>query len=406
MSLLLDALKRAEQEKLARQSQAGPDHDPPQRPAPARDPPRGLAGAPTPVPGLQLVEGGSGPAQPRVERPDAPPIHDEAAQVRKVFAAKAARPARRSRTILWAALGAAVLLLAAGGGYVWYTIRSLTHPAPIARRGPMPVVAVAPAPTPPAEAAAPAPPPEASPAAPAGRIEAAAPAATPRRTPAEDAEEMVATLLKENAARAREAAFTLSRSSEPARVLPDVAEGYAALRAGDLEAARRRYSGAIAAEPANLDAQLGLATVEARLGNRAAATERYRQALALDPGNAAALAGLAALADFSRPEALEMQLRADLAANPRSAALHATLGHLYASQRRWTQAQAAYFEGHRLDPGNPDILYNLAVSLDHLGQARLAADFYARALEASRGLATPFDRATIDRRLAEIRAGR
>ena len=82
--------------------------------------------------------------------------------------------------------------------------------------------------------------------------------------------------------------------------------------------------------------------------------------------------------------------------------MHFTLGNLYASQRHWQQAQAAYYEAHRLDPGSGDIAYNLAVSLDHLGQSRVAAGFYRRALEAARGRAAQFDPAAAARRIAEI----
>ena len=159
----------------------------------------------------------------------------------------------------------------------------------------------------------------------------------------------------------------------------------------------------IAADPVNVDARLGLATVDARSGNRSSAAANYRRALDLEPRNATALAGLAALADFSRPDALEAQLRADLAAAPASSALHFTLGNLYASQARWREAQVEYFEAHRLDPGSGDILYNLAVSIDSLGQARLAAGFYQRALEAARDNGAQFDPAPAARRLSEIR---
>ena len=118
---------------------------------------------------------------------------------------------------------------------------------------------------------------------------------------------------------------------------------------------------------------------------------------------ATALAGLAALADFSRPEALEAQLRGELARNPDSAALRFTLGNLFSAQARWHEAQGEYYEAHRLDPGNADVLYNLAVALDNLGQARVAAGFYRRALEAAREQGAQFDPAPVARRLAEIR---
>ena len=78
------------------------------------------------------------------------------------------------------------------------------------------------------------------------------------------------------------------------------------------------------------------------------------------------------------------------------------LGNVYASQSLWRQAQGAYYEAYRLDAGNPDIVHNLAVSLDRLGQPRLAATLYRRALEATRTQATQFEAAAVQKRLAEI----
>jgi Tfp pilus assembly protein PilF len=196
----------------------------------------------------------------------------------------------------------------------------------------------------------------------------------------------------------------LDRTPAPARSVPaGVAAGYEALRLGDLAAARRGYDAAIAADPANVDARLGIATIAAREGNRALAFEHYRRALDLDPRNPTALAGIALLADASRPEALEMQLRTEIARAPESAELVFALGNVYATQSRWTEAQAAYYEAHRLDPGSADIAHNLAVSLDRLGQGRLAAGFYRRALESASGRAAQFDAAAVARRLEELR---
>ena len=151
-------------------------------------------------------------------------------------------------------------------------------------------------------------------------------------------------------------------------------------------------------------------TVSASKGNCIASAtapydvaRHYRKTLALDPKNPAAIAGLAALADFNRPEGLEEQLRADLTRYPQSPALHFTLGNLYASQSRWNEAQAAYFEAYRLDPDGADLAYNLAVSLDNLGQSRLAADFYQRALAASGRQAAQFDKGQVSRRIAELK---
>ncbi|HXZ50280.1 MAG TPA: tetratricopeptide repeat protein [Usitatibacter sp.] len=395
MSLLLDALKRAEQEKLGRGG--APESAGEARPA---------GGAPSAAPSAAVLElqPMGGPAA--AARADAHAA--QAAQT--VFDAKAAQPAPRSRGMLWATLAAVVVLVLSAGAYVWYTLKGLApraamvsriHPAPI-----LPPAAPANAPAPSTPSAGPAAPPDIA-AAPAPEPAAITSSAQPGPAPASAAPAAPARpvdeLLREaKPVEAEPLSLAPSKSQGPS-VPPEVEAGYEALMAGDLDAARTRYEAAVRADPLNVDAQLGLATVEARGGNVPAAALCYRRALEVDPGNPTALAGLAALAGFSRPEAAEGELRSELAASPRSAALQATLGNLYASQERWGEAQAAYFEAHRLQPENADVTFDLAVSLDHLGQRKLAADFYRQALESRRGATAQFDPAAAERRLAELK---
>jgi Tfp pilus assembly protein PilF len=244
---------------------------------------------------------------------------------------------------------------------------------------------------------------ETTPGAGAGTLPPLAPAPAPRAEesapPARSTTELAARLVKDTPPTP---SLRLAPAERP-RVPAEIAAGYEALRAGDLREARRSYAGALAADPSSLDAQLGLATIEGRLGNAAAAAVHYRRALDLDPRNATALAGLASIADMSQPEILEGQLRADIGRYPQSAALHFALGNLYASRQRWEEAQGAYFEALRIEPASADTLYNLAVAMDHMRQSRLAADYYRRALDASRGQAAQFDPAAAQRRLAELR---
>jgi len=397
VSLLLDALKRAEQEKLARQGQAAAAEDLPQPPA---------------SPGKRSLE---------LESVDSPAASAAAASadrqgVRAVFAAKqppmeTPRAAGKGSKAVLAIVGVALLALLAGGAYVWYEINKT--PSPIAR-APM-------APSPVKPAAAPAIAPAATTAADGKAAEAQAgdakgdgvpPVATLKpgdvgakaKPQPKAAEQLVMSLLKDSPRAAKAAPpLKLARTIEPPRIAPEVSQGYEALRSGDLETARSAYQSAVAKDATSLDAQLGLATVAARAGDRATAMRHYRRALELDPKNASAVAGLAALADFSRPDSLEAQLRADLTRYPQSAALQYTLGNLYAAQGRWNEAQAAYFEAYRLDPEAADVAYNLAVSLDHLGQTRLATDFYQRALTASRQQSVQFDKGQVSRRLAELK---
>ena len=409
MSLLLDALKRAEQEKLARQGAGGGAAHPAATPtlrdtAPARS---AAPAAAVPTLELQPIAGEHGANAANAPRADA-----RTAQA--VFQAKAANGNEsRGRGIIWATVAAVAVVATAAGAYVWFSVRALTPQSTFTPR-PRPAAAPTPAPasaTPAAEqqlAAALSSPPVS----PESSVPMMAPAspAPPPATPPEAAaaprprEEAIASLLRESPATRPPEPLRLDRAALPQREVPaEIASGYEALRQGNLAAARRGYEAALAAHPANVDALLGLATVEARSGNRSAASVQYRRALEVDPRNPTALAGLASLADRARPEAVEAQVRAEIARSPESAALHFTLGNLLASQSRWNEAQAEYYEAHRLEPGSPEVLHNLAVSLDRLGQGRVAAGFYRRALEAARGQNAPFDSRAVARRLEELR---
>ncbi len=75
------------------------------------------------------------------------------------------------------------------------------------------------------------------------------------------------------------------------------------------------------------------------------------------------------------------------------------LGNLYARQGRWSEAQAAYFQAWNAEPENPDILYNLAISLEHLHQSRLAAEYYSQALRLASTRPANFDKLQAESRL-------
>ena len=195
----------------------------------------------------------------------------------------------------------------------------------------------------------------------------------------------------------------LARSSEAPRLNPDLANAYRLLVSGDYAGARTLYAGLVQAEPLNVDAHLGLATAAARAGDRSAAIQHYRQVLALDPRNGLATMGLVALNEGVPSAALEIELRTLIGRNPDAAPLQFALGNIFAGQERWTEAQQAYFEAFRIDPVNPDYLFNLAVSLDQLRQPKLALDYYRKAegVAMAKG-GGQFDRNTIAKRIREL----
>jgi len=157
-------------------------------------------------------------------------------------------------------------------------------------------------------------------------------------------------------------------------------------------------------DPRNINALLGLASVAMQQGRDEEAGRLYFNVLELEPRNPYAQTGLIALLGQADPLSAEAKLKQLIARAP-AATLYFTLGNLYADQSRWAEAQQAYFQAHHLEPANPDYAYNLAVGLEHVGQPRLAADFYRRAVEQARNSGRAgFDLARAQDRIRELAA--
>lgn len=388
---------------------------------------------------------GTGAATPSQPLPPAP-----AAPTRPAAASAAASGAEAAKKILAASRGKPVSnpkllggillvsILAGAAGYYYYQ-QTLAQPgigfrlpppvgqAPLAPPAETPVAPPAepPAATP-AEAPAapeqpahiaeksaekPAPPPEAPARVPkkaaeknaappsADTLSGSVPAATPpSATPTTPARPMTATNgdVAGNGIRIR-------RDSGEARLDPLLAGAWQAYMAGDSARAENDYRRVLKQQPNSRDALLGLAAIASGRGQPNEAAALYQQVLQLDPRDAAAQAGLIGLRGYSDPNASESRLKILLGQSPDAGYLHFALGNLYAHQSRWPEAQEAYFNALHSDAGNADYAFNLAVSLDHLDQHRLALDYYRRALDlAAQGKAAAFDRARAKNRIQEL----
>jgi tetratricopeptide (TPR) repeat protein len=186
-------------------------------------------------------------------------------------------------------------------------------------------------------------------------------------------------------------------------VHPKVESAYAAYLSGNLAAARADYQEALRDEASNRDALLGLAALDVRAERYEPAEAVYLRLLAADPNDAHAQAGLLALrASRLDPLATESRVRNLLAADPGANVLHFTLGNQLAQQSRWAEAQQEYFKAFAAEPDNADFAFNLAVSLDHLRQSKLALDYYHRAIALAEKRAASFDLAAARVRAAKL----
>ncbi len=128
------------------------------------------------------------------------------------------------------------------------------------------------------------------------------------------------------------------------------------------------------------DVLLGNDIVALQLGEHTQALTHLRRLLThAAPGHPHGLALLAELTKGADPLADESALRLALTSQPSHAVLYHALGRLLAAQNRWGEAQQAFFQAMTLVPNNASIRYDLAVSLDHLGQYRAALTHYQEA---------------------------
>jgi len=312
-----------------------------------------------------------------------------------LFAAKKKAPPRRRWNL---GLVPTTLLICGtiGAGYGYYVWRELNPSvAPVAlRQTPPPRPVIAPAPPPLVAAIKPEP---VAPVVPAPQAE--APAAVSVATVAPPVPR-TRRLTQPRAPR-----LAIRSTARADTVTPVLQDAWQAYQRGDFAAASAGYRNVLAQDIRNRDALLGMGAIAQQDGKDQEAQQFYRQVLLLDPRDPVAQAAMT-FYTTPDPEEAEIRLKQMLANQPRSAALHFALGNVYTDQSRWAEAQQAYFTALALEPGNPQFSYNLAVSLDHLGQGKLAADYYRQTLQLDPAGRSGFDAAQTQRRLNELSATR
>lgn len=366
MSLLLDARKKSQQEQSARAGDR-------------RNHELGLE----PQTGLDSPPRSAAAGQNR----------DSSARIagQNLFNAKSRSPTYARAGInrnLLIALGGTVLFLTAGAGYVWYMVASpaTTQPLrPIAAPPAQSLVNPLPAATPPKN--------NLVPEIVSTRVAIQKPASIPK--PVRAAQPPV----KAASPRAAQNNPMHFEQHQEESINPLLNKAYLAYRNGEFEQALQLYHKAIDLDSTNTDALLGVAVIAQRRGAESLAAHYYAQVLALDPRNAVANAGMSALTNDDNRES---RLKTLLNEQENSSSLHFALGNYYAGQARWGEAQLAYSNAYRLESGNAELAFNLAVSLDRLGQKNSAAQYYQRALQLDPGNSAGIDHTKISQRINEL----
>lgn len=442
MSLLLDALQRASQEKektsqAARASEQqtadislapadeGPIASPAPETEPANAPPLEFSFTPEPPvaevpPVLQAppvespVAATSAPARAPAPSPAAAPDTPmrgarpaEAAPLpprvaREILGGSPSRPAPGKRLIMLAAIA---LILSMAGGIFLFLSNDLPQatsilPPPAAAEAPPPAGAPAMAPSPVPNA-------EAAPLAAAATPSASAP--VPAATAQVETNATPAT--PPDAVRPAVPRTAAPKTAAPRLVArPATGNGlegaYAALLDGRLDSAAEGYRRALADNGEERDALLGLGHIAHRQGRREEARAYYERVLRQEPENAVANAGMLALQAEGDPSTAASRAREMAERNPDSAAAFATLGGALVREGKLADAQQAFFRAAALEPANAAHAYNLAVALDRLHKPELAANYYAKALALGErsGAAPGFPRDIARQRLEQLRA--
>lgn len=328
-----------------------------------------------------------------------------------VFAAKQtrAKPGSSRNILLIAAVSLFVMLLI--GFQLYNYIQSLSQPELIM---PKPVAAVTPSPQPvqPIEPSVISPPNEPGP------IEKPVAQSSPNEPRVTDAEPetVAATVSRQPKAtkaepmtfgepieERRDTTMQVSKNNSGPRVSPELMAAYRAFNAGDDAEAQELYRKVLRTDLRNVDALLGMAAIAQRQGRLQDAMGWYGKVLEVEPRNPIAQAAMVNAVGQADPVTSESRIKNLLVQQPNSANLHAALGSLYTERGQWTAAQQSYFEAHRLEPGNPEYAFNLAISLDQLGKPSLALDYYKKTLELiQRNTTTSIDRHQLESRISQL----
>jgi len=189
-------------------------------------------------------------------------------------------------------------------------------------------------------------------------------------------------------------------SPEPATLQ----RAYQAWQEGKWSEAAEIYKALFAIAPENPDVLLGNIYVSLRESHVEETISLLRRLLNLEPLHPDGVALLATLTNGTDPLANESRLRQAIHENPSHPSPYHALGKLLAAQQRWAEAQNLFFQAMILSPTNAALRYDLAVSLDHLGQYRAALSHYKEALRLSQNehphaFALPFSQQQVRERI-------
>ncbi len=191
----------------------------------------------------------------------------------------------------------------------------------------------------------------------------------------------------------------ISKNTAPLKQNAMISEAFKAYQAGQIDSAENLYRNALQDAPENRDIHLGLAAIAINRGDRESAYVHYIKLLDLNSDDAFVLSSLITLSKNSDPVKDESMIKNLIHKEGKVPHLYFALGNIYAKQNRWAEAQQAFFDAYSLDSINADYAFNLAVSLDKMGQYATALDFYNVAIKLAQNSPTKFNLSSVNDRI-------
>lgn len=172
---------------------------------------------------------------------------------------------------------------------------------------------------------------------------------------------------------------------------------------GQYGRAKELYAEVLEIEDDNRDALLGLGAIAVIEKDNMVARDIYLMLLQQDPRDPIAISALASMQyDEATLEADEKYLTDMLQKSPDAPHLNFALGNVYAQQEKWKSAQQSYFNAWQHDIENADYIFNLAVSMDQLGKQQQAVGFYRDSLNKAKNKQVSFSREAVQKRITEL----
>ncbi len=198
-------------------------------------------------------------------------------------------------------------------------------------------------------------------------------------------------------------AFSIKKTNIADPVGEKLDAAWQTYESGNYNEAKKLYRKVLNIEDDNRDALLGLGAIAVVEKDRMAARNIYLSLLKQDPRDPIATAAIASLHNKkSSLESDEEYLLSMLRKNPDAPHLNFSLANIYAQQNKWKPAQQYYFNALKHDNENADYIFNLAVSMDQLSKQKQAVNFYKDSLAKSLNKQVSFSREAVQKRIREL----